>query len=166
MKIRKENKINSNITATVCKAVHDLAAALGAKVIVVKQSRCSDQWSETADALSKNDQERVKAEMGSSLEKRKRRIPRELSKFLENPIPDMELGTKVATEISQKIPGMLIWEKVRMSLEERTVCRKMNKEMEEQEEERKELVRAIKRKRASKGGETKKNRRRGKKRKM
>lgn len=147
----------ANVSATVCKAVRDLADALGAKVMVVKQARCSDKWSETADALSKNDMQRVKEEMGNNLERRKRKIPRELENFLTNPMPDMELGTKVAIELSQKIPGMLIWETPRMTLKERTVCREMNRELEEQEEGRKK-------RKASRNAETKNNRRRGKKR--
>ena len=151
-----------NIAATVCKSVHDLGAALGAKVIIVKQARCSDRWSEAADALSKDDQQRVNEEMGNCLERRKRRIPRELENFLMNPIPDMELGTKLALEISQKIPGMLIWETPRMTLRERTECRRMNREMEEQEEDRK----MRKKRKANKGAEMRKNRRRGKKRKV
>ena len=155
-----------------CKAINDLGASLGAKIVVVKQARCSDKWSEAADALSKHDMQRAQDEMAGNMERRKRMIPREIQKFLANPLPDMELGMKIAQELRQKIPDMLTWETPRMSVEERRKCHQMNKEAEEKEErklkrkssnasERKEGGKA--KRKTSRGAGVQRNRRRGKK---
>ena len=145
-------------SASICKAVYDLGQALGARIIVVKQSRCTDRWSEAADALSKNDQERIRREMGNNLERRKRMLPRALKTYIDNPIPDMDLGLRIAMEVAQKQEGILIWERPRMNLELKEECHKMMKEKESESENKKRKF--------SKGAGVKRNRRRGKKRKV
>ena len=144
------------IPATICKAVWDLGQALGAKIIIVKQTRCSDRWSETADALSKVDMKRVKAEMGNGLESRKRMLPRELGRYIQSPLPDMELGIRLAESLVQKQVGILIWSRPKMKLADRIKCQEMW--MTEN--------RTAARKRSfSKGAGARRNRRRGKRQK-
>ena len=154
----KKGSSRDLFASSICKAVHDLGQALAARIIVVKQSRCTDRWSEAADALSKGDQDRVKKEMGDNLERRKRMLPRALRAHIENPLPDMELGLKIAREVAQKQEGILIWEQPRMSLEEKEECHRMMKERKTGKGKGKRKL--------SKGGGMKRNRRRGKKRKM
>ena len=140
-------------SASICKAVYDLGQALGARIIVVKQSRCTDRWSEAADALSKNDQERIRREMGNNLERRKRMLPRALKTYIDNPIPDMELGLRIAREVAQKQEGILIWEQPKMTLEQKEKCHRMMKETESESTNKKRKL--------SKGAGIKRNRRRG-----
>ena len=144
-------------SASICKAVFDLGQALGARIIVVKQSRCTDRWSETADALSKNDKERIRREMGDNLERRKRMLPRSLKSYIDNPIPDMELGLRIAKEVAQKQEGILIWEQPKMTLEQKEECHRMMKETDAKSTNKKRKL--------SKGAGIKRNRRRGAKKK-
>ena len=144
-------------SALICKAVYDLGQALGARIVVLKQSRCTDRWSEAADALSKDDKERIKREMGDNLERRERMLPRALKTYIDNPIPDMELGLRIAMEVAQKQEGILIWEQPKMTLEQKEKCHRMMKEIEAESTNKKRKF--------SKGAGIKRNSCRGKKRK-
>lgn len=87
---------------------------MGAKVIMVKQARCGDRWASTADALSKGESERVKELMEDKLEKRKRKVPRELVNWINEPYPDPELGIRVARELGSKL-SLLEWATPRLT---------------------------------------------------
>jgi hypothetical protein len=91
---------------------------------MVKQARCGDKWADTADALSKGDEGRVRKLMGGKLEKRKRKIPRELANWIQQPIPDPELGLRIAREISNKMK-LLEWATPRMTRRMRMDSNKM-----------------------------------------
>ena len=118
---------------------------MGAKIIMVKQARCADKWASAADALSKRDNKRVEKLMEGKLEKRKRRLPRELINWINQPIPDPELGIRVAKELGSKLQ-LLDWATPRMT-------RKMKVESNE-------ILRAMgdKRKKNQKAGGRKKRR--------
>ena len=88
---------------------------------VVKQARCSDQGSVAADALSKGSILEARQAMSDKLEKNKRVIPRSLQLWLQDPVPDMELGLRIAMEIGNKVE-VLKWDFPRMTTEDRRKC--------------------------------------------
>ena len=81
---------------------------------MVKQARCGDKWASTADALSKGENERVEKLMEGKLEKKKRKVPRELLNWMKEPYPDPELGIRVARELGSKLQ-LLEWATPRMT---------------------------------------------------
>ena len=93
-------------------------------MIVSKQARCSDQWSNAADALSKSDEGRCKAEMEGKLEQKKRNLPRTLRNWIRNPYPDPDLGLKIVKELSQSMQ-LEIWEEPKITLQEVKESNKM-----------------------------------------
>ena len=69
------------------------------KVSVVKTKRCSSEGELAADALSKGDWLKSKLYMPDKNIEPKY-VPRVLLRWLNNPVPDLDLGQKVLSEIS------------------------------------------------------------------
>ena len=122
--------------STITKALSDIGIALGAKLMVTKQARCSDLWSKAADALSKNDEERFKEEMKGRVEKKKRILPRTLRQWIQSPYPDPELGLKIVKELSHSME-VEIWEEPRMTLKEKKESNEVLKEIKKTPKKRK-----------------------------
>ena len=110
--------------STITKALSDIGIALGARIMVTKQPRCSDQWSNAADALSKNKEERFKEEMKGKVEQKKRVLPRTFKQWVQSPYPDPDLGLKIVQELSQGME-LEIWEVPRMTLKEKKESNRM-----------------------------------------
>ena len=84
---------------TVIKAINDVAEGLGCTVSVVKTPRCSGVGEEVADALSKGDWNRAWPLMPWKNED-PGHVPRSLLRWIGNPIPDLDLGIKVISEMA------------------------------------------------------------------
>ena len=84
---------------TVAKAIQDVATGLNCKVTVTKTMRCSGNGEQAADALSKGDWVRAKNFVPHKNDAPEF-IPRTLLRWIRDPVPDMELGSKVLSEMS------------------------------------------------------------------
>ena len=85
---------------TVAKALYDVGEGLGTVVKVAKTRRCSGAGEEAADALSKGDWARAWNNMPLRNEN-PGRIPRALLIWINNPTPDMDLGGKILSDMSE-----------------------------------------------------------------
>ena len=103
--IFRKHRSKCDYSYTLAKAIQDVATHLGCKVNVEKTRRCSNQQTEAADALSKGDWNRAWDNMPLK-EMDPRRVPRVLLRWISNPIPDLNLGEKIAEEMS-KFTAML-----------------------------------------------------------
>ena len=86
--------------ASVIKACHDVAQGLGTKLVVMKEARCSSLGAEAADAFSKSDMERAKAQFGKRMQGWRRKTPETLERWIQDPVPDPELGFRVLSELA------------------------------------------------------------------
>ena len=98
----------SVLTYTITKAVHDVAEGLGVHIVVRKITRCSDQLSEAADALSKCEFKRAFENMGEDREVEPMRIPRAILDWLQDPVETATLGRKILKEIKEKHPSLSV----------------------------------------------------------
>ena len=96
------------LTYTITKAVHDVAEGLGVHIVVRKITRCSDQLSEAADALSKCEFKRAFENMGEDREVEPMRIPRAILDWLQDPVETATLGRKILKEIKEKHPSLSV----------------------------------------------------------
>ena len=91
---------------TIAKAINDVSKGLNCQVQIVKIRRCSDAGSVAADALSKADF-RTFREIMPKHDLEMVSIPSAISRWLMDPVVDMEFGEKILMEMarSHKILG-------------------------------------------------------------
>ena len=85
---------------SVAKAIHDVSKGLGAVTKVVKTRRCSGPAEEAADALSKGDWPRAWSFMPHK-DENPGRIPKSVLQWIQNPVADMSLGSKILADMSK-----------------------------------------------------------------
>ena len=85
---------------TIAKAIHDVGEGLGCKVNVVKTKRCSGPGEIAADALSHGDFKEAWALMPMKNQD-PGKIPPSLTRWINNPVPDLNLGKKVLSDMSK-----------------------------------------------------------------
>ena len=85
---------------TIAKAIHDVSKGLATVTKVVKTRRCSGPAEEAADALSKGDWPRAWASMPHK-EENPGRIPKSVLQWIQNPTADMNLGSKILSDMSK-----------------------------------------------------------------
>ena len=85
---------------TVAKAVHDVGVGLGSVVKILKTRRCSGPGEVVADSLSKGDWEVAWPLMPNKNED-PGRIPASILKWVANPVKDMDLGSKILTDMME-----------------------------------------------------------------
>ena len=86
-------------TMTVIKALDAVAKALDITLIVVKTPRVSGVGEFVADALSKGDWDRAWELMPKNVDPGV--IPVSLLVWLSNPVPDLELGSRILCDMSK-----------------------------------------------------------------
>ena len=85
---------------TLVVAIHEIAAALNCHVVLSKIARCSNTGSIIADLLSKAAfKEFYELMPGRNTEPAW--IPRELLKWIDDPVEDMKLGQRILKEMSK-----------------------------------------------------------------
>ena len=84
---------------TLLVAINQVASALGVDLFITKIRRCSNAQAIAADALSKMDMVEFRKCMPDA-NKGPERVPRVLTKWIESPISDRFLGTKILAEMS------------------------------------------------------------------
>ena len=103
--------------ATISKALHEVAQGLDIVADVAKTGRMSGPGERAADALSKGDFERAWEDIGKVKESRARRVPRVIQDWIQDPVPDPDLGKRILQELAGQMEN-LEWEKIRNSLKE------------------------------------------------
>ena len=84
-----------------------IAGGLGCRLDVFKITRCSNPGSDMADALSKGAFMRFWAlveKEGWTLPQQKAWVPTALLSWVDNPVPDDDLGHNILQEIAQYTP--------------------------------------------------------------
>ena len=84
---------------TLLVAINQVASALGVDLFVHKIRRCSNTQAKAADALSKMDLVEFRKCMPGAY-KGPERVPRSLTRWIADPVPDRFLGTKILAEMS------------------------------------------------------------------
>ncbi len=92
------------LSNTIVKAIATIGAALGSRIDICKVRRCSNAGAAMADAISKADWGRFKAEGGSALNLEPARVPKSLLKWAVKPVVDDELGSKIVKDLAREIP--------------------------------------------------------------
>ena len=90
-----------NLCNTIVRAIHLVACALKCDFWVQKITRCSSAESEAADALSKNHERRFLNNMPKALGRPPKNVPKVLRNWIENPVPDRNLGEKILDEMKR-----------------------------------------------------------------
>ena len=97
--------------ATISKALFDLARGLDIRVDVAKTGRMTGPGERAADALSKGDFDRAWEDIGNIREERQRRVPRVIEEWIQDPVPDTELGKRILEELAGQ-KANLKWEEI------------------------------------------------------
>ncbi len=84
------------------KAVNDVSVGLGCTIMVTKTRRCSGQWEDAADALSKGEWTRAWGLMPGK-ETDPRRLPVTLLVWLHEPCVDLSLGSRILDEMVDSV---------------------------------------------------------------
>ena len=84
---------------TIAKAIHDVSIGLNCVVHIKKTPRVSGDWEVVADALSKGNWEQAWPLMPMKNDDPSY-IPRALLRWINHPVPDMDLGKKVLAEMA------------------------------------------------------------------
>jgi len=95
------------LASTLVAAMAAVAAGIGATVCVEKITRCSDPGTVMADALSKSAFGKfweAATATDWALPPEPEAVPRSILRWLANPLPDEDLGTKILKELSQTVP--------------------------------------------------------------
>ena len=100
--------------STISKALFDVSRGLDIGVIVTKTGRMSGPGERAADALSKSDMDRAWEDIGGITEKKSRRVPKTITEWISDPVPDPELGFRILEELSGQEDNMK-WESVRLT---------------------------------------------------
>jgi hypothetical protein len=90
------------LSTTVVKAIGEIAAGLGCHVDVQKVTRCSSAGTRMADALSKADFRRFRAEPAGAT------VPLSMMAWVARPVIEDELGTRILRELARTgldLPG-------------------------------------------------------------
>ena len=92
-----------------------VASALDIRWEVVKTGRMSGPGERAADALSKGDMDRAWEDIGGVREEESRQIPKVIKEWIQDPVPDPELGLRILDELDgqQKV---LQWETRRLTV--------------------------------------------------
>jgi hypothetical protein len=97
------------LSTTVVKAIGEIAAGLGCRVDVQKVTRCSSEGTRMADALSKADFRRFRAEpAGAALRSEPAAVPLALMAWVARPVIEDKLGTRILRELARTgldLPG-------------------------------------------------------------
>ena len=83
-----------HLSNTVIRAIYLVATAINCDFWIVKTPRCSSKETEAADALSKCDFDRFMNKMPGA-DRLPVRVPQSLVEWMENPLPDRNLGTRL-----------------------------------------------------------------------
>ena len=94
-----------NLANTIVRAIYLVATALHCDFWIEKITRCSNHGAEAADALSKCDYPRFLENMPGA-EAQPRVVPSTLLAWMEDPVPDRELGGRILEEMSQSVELM------------------------------------------------------------
>ena len=94
-----------NLANTIVRAIYLVATALHCDFWIEKITRCSNHGAEAADALSKCDYTRFLENMPGA-EAQPRVVPSTLLAWMEDPVPDRELGGRILEEMSQSVELM------------------------------------------------------------
>ena len=97
------------LSTTVVKAIGEVASGLGCRIDICKVDRCSSAGTRMADALSKGDFRRFRAE-GVDLRSEPAVIPLALLAWVAKPGVEDELGTRILRELARSgmdLPGYL-----------------------------------------------------------
>ena len=86
------------LCTTIALAISEVAASIGCKLEVVKIRRCSNVPSKAADAISKVDWNRF-CQLMPRANPLPARVPRELIKWVQNPVADRTLGERLLKEM-------------------------------------------------------------------
>ena len=78
-----------------------MSNALACELFITNIGRCSNKESVAADALSKCDRERFLENMPEA-NSVPEEVPGELLSWIENPVPDRELGSRIIDEMKSK----------------------------------------------------------------
>ena len=97
--------------ATISKALFDLARGLDIRVDVAKTGRMTGPGERAADALSKGDFDRAWEDIGNIREERQRKVPRVIEEWIQDPVPDTELGKRILEELAGQ-KANLKWEEI------------------------------------------------------
>ena len=87
------------LSNTLLVAINQVASALGVDLFIHKIRRCSNNQAKAADALSKMDLVDFRKCMPGA-NKGPERVPRSLTRWIADPVPDRFLGTKILAEMS------------------------------------------------------------------
>jgi hypothetical protein len=96
-----------DLCSTLVTAIATVAAAIGCRLSIEKITRCSTREAEMADALSKAEFARCRAlgtGTGSQLQTEPAWVPRSILWWLNNPVPDDDLGKKILVELANTSP--------------------------------------------------------------
>ena len=77
-----------------------MSTALACELFITNTGRCSNREAVAADALSKCDRERFLENMPEA--NLPEEVPGELLSWIENPVPDRELGSRIIHEMKSK----------------------------------------------------------------
>ena len=101
---RKGYSTSCPLSSTIVKAVYDIAGGIGCKLDIVKITRCSTPGAEMSDALSKGHFIRFwdiqKRSKDFDLDGEMAWVPTSLKRWVMNPRPDDQLGSRILQELS------------------------------------------------------------------
>ena len=93
---------------TLLLALHHVSTALDCKLYICGITRCSDNKSEAADALSKCDMARFRRNMPEA-NTAPEGVPGALLSWLENPVPDRLLGHRILKQMTEYCTLVNYW---------------------------------------------------------
>lgn len=103
---RKGTSTRCVYTSTVSKACYDLSLMLGGTLLVEKVRRCSDAGSYLADMISKGNLVQFRQLMPDR--KLVTELPMEFIRWVMDPVEDLDLGWRIAAELSVKYPDIVL----------------------------------------------------------
>ena len=90
------------LSTTVVKAIGEVVAGLGCRVDIQKVTRCSSTGTRMADALSKGDFRRFRAEPGGAdLGLEPATVPKAMLTWTARPVVEDTLGTQILQELAR-----------------------------------------------------------------
>ena len=91
---------------TMSKLVNDVAAGLGAQVMIVHTGRRTSVGDKIVDHLSKDEMDSVE-HLSPGMKDVSDKLPKALGEWIKKPVPRVDLGRQVLTELSGKFPVKL-----------------------------------------------------------
>jgi hypothetical protein len=95
------------LSSTIVKAISAIASAAGCDLFIKKITRCSTPGAKVADALSKGNFKQARDEAAASgvpLHTDPARVPVQLLRWIQEPVSDYSLGSRILSEIAGARP--------------------------------------------------------------